>query len=222
MILNTTIISDTHVRHHKLTDNLIGGDLLIHCGDVSSTGNKGEILYFLEWFSELPYRYKVFIAGNHDFFFEREKVSSLNLLSYNNLFYLNDMAITIEGLKIYGSPYQPWFHNWAFNLPRNGEELEHKWSMIPDDTDILITHGPPFGILDKTIRNNENAGCELLRKRVDDIKPLIHTFGHIHEGYGELQTRNTLFINGSNLNEMYQYTNKPINLIIDTETKIIV
>jgi hypothetical protein len=122
-----------------------------------------------------------------------------------------------QQLVIYGTPWQPEFFNWAFNLPR-GEKLKEKWDMIPVDTDILITHGPPFGKLDYVRYGNENVGCEELMKRVEEIKPKIHVFGHIHEGYGYVFDGNTHYINASVLNDRYEYRNKPVNVIWDTET----
>lgn len=219
MKLYTTIISDTHTKHRELEQDLIGGDLLIHCGDVSSRGKPSEIEEFLDWFSTRPYTFKIFIAGNHDFFFQDGYETVNNLLkNYPDIIYLQDSGYNIDGLKIWGSPWQPWFLDWAFNLPRNGKELQEKWDIIPYDTDILITHGPPFGIGDQTTKKF-NVGCNFLRHKVDQIRPTLHCFGHIHEGYGELKTTHTTFINGSNLDINYEYSNKPISFTIDTKTK---
>ena len=101
----------------------------------------------------------------------------------------------IDGVKFWGSPHQPWFYDWAFNHPRNGKALTHYWSLIPDDTDVLITHGPPYGILDLPFGKGEPAGCELLLKRVQEVKPRVHVFGHIHGSYGKKQIGRTLFVN---------------------------
>jgi Icc-related predicted phosphoesterase len=121
---------------------------------------------------------------------------------------LNDSGITIEGIKFWGSPITPWFHDWAYN--RFGFEIKEHWDLIPSDTDILITHGPPFGVLDTVIRGNENVGCEFLMNRIKEINPKIHAFGHIHEADGIWETPKTLFINASSLSVRYEYTNKPI------------
>jgi len=116
-------------------------------------------------------------------------------------------------VKVWGTPWQPEFYNWAFNLPRQGWELEVHWNQIPEDTEILITHGPPWGHLD-TVKSNptNNIGCELLRKRVDTIKPKIHVFGHIHTGYGYKFDGTTHFFNASVLDEQYLYTQKPMTV----------
>lgn len=147
MTQKITFISDTHTHHNKITKDLPGGDILIHTGDISSMGYEYEINAFCKWFNSLDkYEHKIFIAGNHDFGFQNNKEKILELVnSYKNITYLEDQGIILNGIKIYGSPWQPLFHNWAFNLPRNGDELKSKWNNIPKDTDILLTHGPAWG-----------------------------------------------------------------------------
>lgn len=223
--LNITLISDTHNKHDKLTDDMIGGDILIHAGDISSMGYTYQITNFLKWFDKQPYTHKIFIAGNHDFGLEHMyNDNDLDVIEavaeFPNVTYLIDNTITIDGLKIYGSPWQPRFYDWAFNVDRNSDELNQKWEIIPDDTDILITHGPAYGFLDKVIGRTENLGCELLQKHIQNrITPLLHICGHIHSGRGHHFDGTTNFINASVLNESYEYEYKPINLTIDTETK---
>jgi Icc-related predicted phosphoesterase len=208
--IKLTFISDTHGLHYKMTEDLTGGDMIIHAGDVSNRGLKSEIEDFLFWFSNLPYKHKIFIAGNHDFEFERIRSSREEGIRIpDGVTYLQDESVTIDGIKIYGSPWQPWFHDWAFNLYR-GEALAEKWNQIPDDVDILVTHGPPHGILDRTERGMI-VGCEDLYKRVFEIKPKIHLFGHIHEGYGMREIDDVIFINASTLDADYLYNNKPID-----------
>jgi Icc-related predicted phosphoesterase len=123
-----------------------------------------------------------------------------------------------SSVKLYGSPWQPEFFNWAFNLPRNGKEMKSKWDAIPKDTDILITHGPPFGHLDIPGGQSIRVGCEMLRHRVDEIKPKIHVFGHIHGSSGYYYNGHTHFINASILNEQYLYTNLPVSVEWDSIT----
>jgi Icc-related predicted phosphoesterase len=113
----------------------------------------------------------------------------------------------------YGSPWQPWFLNWAFNLQR-GKEIQEKWDLISNDVDVLITHGPAFGILDRNI-NGENAGCENLLSKIEEIRPKVHVCGHIHEGYGQTVRHSIKFINASVNNERYRPTNNPILFILD-------
>jgi Icc-related predicted phosphoesterase len=201
-------ISDTHNCHDQI--NVPDGDILIHAGDATTVGNFEQIAAFSRWFANLPHKHKVFIAGNHDWLFETDNNFARSLLD-KSIIYLQDSFIEIEGLKIYGSPWQPRFYDWAFNLNR-GAELAEKWKLIPKDTDILITHGPPFGILDEVPRKFfvENTGCEELRKVVEIIKPKLHIFGHIHCGYGQTEQFGVKFINASNCDEEYNPTQPPI------------
>jgi Icc-related predicted phosphoesterase len=223
-----TFISDTHNKHNSLTGFLPGGDLLICSGDISGRGSITEIENFMKWFDEIDnYDTKVFIAGNHDFGFENENEKLIGLLTgYKNIDYLQDERMDLwdgndEQLVIYGTPWQPEFHNWAFNLPR-GEKLKEKWDKIPVDVDILITHSPPFGKLDFVKYNNINVGCEELMKRIGKIKPKINVFGHIHEGFGYVFDGNTHFINASVLNERYEFRNRPVNVLWEPETNELV
>jgi len=141
-----------------------------------------------------------------------------------NLIYLQDEGYSIydidadSSVKLYGSPWQPDFNMWAFNLPRNGEEMKSRWDAIPKDTDILITHGPPFGHLDIPGGQSVRVGCEMLRHRVDEIKPKIHVFGHIHGSSGYYYNGHTHFINASVLDERYNYTNLPVSVEWDSIT----
>lgn len=207
--MKISFISDTHTKHNQL--NLPGGDILIHGGDISNRGSFQDLSSFLSWFEKQDYKYKIFIAGNHDFCFEDYPNQSKEIIKQYNVIYLEDSEVTIEGIKIWGSPWQPEFCNWAFNLPR-GQKLADKWSLIPEDTDILITHGPPYGILDEAIRNKEKTGCQDLMDRVSIIKPKVHCFGHIHEQYGTVDCNGTKFINASSVNLHYIICNQPINI----------
>ena len=218
--INVTLLSDTHTKERNVLVN--GGDLILHSGDVMNSGYDWEDLYdFLTWFSELPYKMKVFTPGNHDRFIEDNPVDAwkmINEFHEKGVRCLIDDFVEFEGLKIYGSPWQPEFYNWAFNLPRDGWELEQKWSDIPTDTDILITHGPAFGYVDKVIGTPDNLGCELLSKRIKTIKPKIHVCGHIHSGRGIVLNDGTLYINASVLDERYHYTQTPFTIDFDFKT----
>jgi Icc-related predicted phosphoesterase len=185
-------ISDTHCRHRDL--RLPEGDMIIHAGDICQNGTEGEVLRFLNWFTKLDFRYKIFIAGNHDFFFDGETDNYLSKIIPTNITYLNDTGIEIEGLTIWGSPVTPWLYDGAFNRNR-GRNISKHWKMIPANTDILITHGPPYGILDKN-RVGFSAGCQSLKKAVKRIQPKLHVFGHIHEGSGMIELGGTTFVNG--------------------------
>jgi Icc-related predicted phosphoesterase len=198
-------ISDTHCRHHSL--KLPKGDAVIHSGDITYVGSRWEVVDFLTWFSSLNYQYKIFIAGNHDFYFEKHP-SEIKKLIPENVTYLNDSGIIINGINIWGSPVTPWFFNWAFNR-RRGKVISKHWNLIPDNTQLLITHGPAFGILD-TVINGENVGCEDLLKKLQQVKPNVHVCGHIHESYGTKKKGETKFINASILNEHYELAHRPI------------
>jgi Icc-related predicted phosphoesterase len=224
--MRITFISDTHSKHNQITKDLPGGDLLLHAGDMSSRGYNHEIINFLEWFSKLDnYKNKVFIAGNHDWGFQDSPDWCKEMLELydDKLNYLQDDLHVIgedyeTSIKVYGSPWQPEFYNWAFNLPRNGLELSEKWNQIPENTDILISHGPAWGYVDKVIGGTENLGCELLVQRIKEIKPKIHLCGHIHSGHGYIFDGTTHFINGSVLSERYEYYNKPLTADWNPET----
>ena len=230
--MKITFLSDTHNKHKYLNDDLPGGDLLIHAGDLSSMGYKHEIQSFCGWYDKLNnYDHKVFIAGNHDWGFIDPVVFALSgkknvripdttkeiLESYKNIDYLQDDFIYIgedwgDLVKIWGSPWQPEFHDWAFNLPKNSDLLKEKWDMIHNDVDILVTHGPAFGYVDKVTSYSPNLGCELLVERIKEFKPKIHVCGHIHGGHGYVFDGDTHFINAAVLDERYNYTNSPLSV----------
>lgn len=208
--MKAVIISDTHGKHEQLI--LPKGDLIIHAGDVSMRGMKLEIEAFLEWFGSLDYRYKVFIAGNHDFFFEFSDANTIAEIMPSNVIYLNDSAAEIEGIKIWGSPITPWFYDWAFNRHR-GPDIKKHWDSIPIDTDVVITHGPVHGILDKT-KAGYAVGCEDLLQKIDEIRPKYHICGHIHEAYGKQVVENTCYLNASILDLNYYVVNEAFEIEI--------
>jgi Icc-related predicted phosphoesterase len=204
-------LSDTHNCNEQIT--VPDGDVLIHAGDATIRGTQREVEEFLVWFSSLPHQFKIFVAGNHDWLYETNNHFARLLTADFNIKYLQDSSVEYEGFKIYGSPWQPRFYDWAFNLNR-GAEIAEKWKLIPDDTDILITHGPPHGILDEVPHKFfiENTGCEELRKKVEAIRPKLHIFGHIHCGYGQTEKFGVKFVNASNCDESYEPTQPPIVL----------
>jgi hypothetical protein len=230
--MKITFISDTHTRQGLIPmEDLPGGDLLIHAGDIMNSGyNRNDIWDFLHWYDLIPgYDKKVFIAGNHDRMFENHPEDVKEWLSkFPNIVYLQDESYEIydletdKSIKIYGSPWQPEFYSWAFNLPKNGIEIAGKWEGIPDDTDILITHGPSWGAVDTVAgRPWDNLGCELLSERIQWFRPKIHVCGHIHSGYGIETIDNIHYINASVLDERYEYTQKPWNVEWDPESNIL-
>lgn len=208
------------------------GDVLIHAGDCSNVGYETEIKDFIEWFKTFKsFKYKIFIAGNHDFAFEKKtddfKYYLKKELHENDIIYLEDDVTYLNfndfsrPLKVYGSPWQPRFNDWAFNINRYADELKEKWDLIPINTDILITHTPPYNVRDfvSNYNNIESVGCHYLRDRIEIVEPLLHVFGHIHNGYGATLIKNTMFINAATCNERYEPTNKPIILDIVEENK---
>lgn len=208
--MRLVILSDTHSLHGLI--KVPNGDVLIHCGDLCGRGSIEDVRNFDRWLGTLPHKYKIIIAGNHDIAFESQNAGQ----SICNAIYLQDSGVEIDGLKFYGSPWQPEFFNWSFNLPR-GKPLQEKWNLIPDDVDILITHGPPHGILDECpdIRpghGNVHAGCEELMMAVRRVNPIVHCFGHIHEGYGRIKIGQTLFVNASICTGRYQPVN-PVQVV---------
>ena len=207
--MKIVFISDTHGQHRKIK-NLPKADLIIHGGDVSKLGKDHEVEDFIHWFLRLDYAHKIFIAGNHDFYFEDYSLDFMQKKLTSNCHYLCNSGVEIDGIKIWGSPVTPTFFNWAFNENR-GKAIQKYWNMIPSDTNILVTHGPVRGILDRTI-SNISAGCEDLLKTVKKVKPKFHLFGHIHEAYGEEKVNETIFINGSLLNEKYELVNSPVEI----------
>jgi Icc-related predicted phosphoesterase len=217
--MKITLISDTHNKHNQVTATLPSGDLILHAGDATSMGYKHELQQFMKWYNNLDYTHKIFIAGNHDWGFQEDPEMTKELLEfYNKVTYLQDNTTEIDGVKIYGTPWQPEFYGWAFNLPRMGWELEQKWADIPLDTDILVTHGPAWGHLDTVKGMSVPLGCELLTERIKVVKPKIHVCGHIHTGYGYKFDGDTHFFNAAVLDEQYTFTQKPFTFDWNPET----
>jgi Icc-related predicted phosphoesterase len=210
-------LSDTHGHHGAL--DVPEGDVLVHAGDATLGGTAVEVVAFAEWFRALPHPHKLFVAGNHDRLFEDAPEEARGLLG-DGIVYLQDAATTIGGQRFWGSPWQPWFLNYAFNL-RRGEPLRSKWSLIPEDTDVLITHGPPRGVRDQVespaarllgrmLGQGTHVGCSDLREAVARLRPRLHVFGHIHEGYGRETADGTLWVNASNVDAGYRPVNPPV------------
>lgn len=184
--------SDTHTRHEGVV--IPPGDVLIHAGDFTNTGLPTEVQAFNEFLARQPHAHKIVIAGNHDLTMDQDSYPRLwkkfkhpqqfeatqRLLS--SATYLLDQEVTVRGFRIYGSPWQPEFCHWAFNLPR-GKALKDKWDRIPQGLDVLVTHGPPVGHGDEC-RGGQRAGCVDLLQAVQRVRPAYHVFGHVHEGYG--------------------------------------
>lgn len=197
-------ISDTHGFHERIV--VPDGDVLVHAGDFTSSGQEKAVRAFVAWFESQPHPHKVVIAGNHERCLEKHPLLARQV--FRHCHYLLDSEIVIDGVKFHGAPWQPWFLDWAFNLKR-GEPLRQKWALIDDTVDVLITHGPPMGILDHTY-DGERVGCEELAVAMGRIQPRVHIFGHIHEGYGTHREGPTLHVNASSCTVRYEPTNPPI------------
>jgi Icc-related predicted phosphoesterase len=246
--MRITHISDTHNKHNQLNGKLPGGALLIHSGDFTSIGRKHEVESFIKWFDKQDYGHKVFIAGNHDLTFQSERLYEqksayferrvfdtpgaegkpdwlVELLANlpDNVYYLENSSIKLEGINIWGSPVSPSFgYGWAFNKDR-GHDIVQIWNEIPMDTDIVITHSPIYGYNDRAQNTNQNVGCSDLYHRLKEVQPHLHFAGHIHEAYGhktmgltswyDLQT-----FNGCSCNLRYEAENDPISFNYNFET----
>lgn len=182
-------VADTHLFHGTLV--VPDGDVFIHAGDMCRRGDLAELAAAADWILRLPHRHKVIVAGNHDWAFANEPRAAREM--FFGVHYLEDSELTLDGVRFYGSPWQPEFCNWAFNLPR-GALLAAVWAKIPRGIDVLITHGPPEGFGDRTTLTSR-AGCADLRARVAEVEPRLHLFGHIHQDGGVWRDGATTFAN---------------------------
>ena len=219
-------MSDTHNLHSQV--QVPEGDVVIHAGDWTGTGTQKQVFDFVRWFASLPHKHKVLIAGNHEItldvpfydqnwyrFHKKFPLPAYEIKKYvlreSNIHYLENAQTLIEGVSFYGSPVTPTFCDWGFNVNR-GASINAVWSSIPANTQVLITHGPPLGFGD-ILESGEHVGCaDLLDQVQHRIKPKIHIFGHIHDGYGLYQDSHTRFVNASICNEKYECVNEPVIL----------
>lgn len=222
MKLKFVCVSDSHTQH---VSKLPKGDIFVHAGDWSNHGSMADLSEFAEFLDSIKskYKYRIVIAGNHDFCAEESPAFTKELIESTGAIYLSDSGCTVEGVKVWGSPVQPWFNEWAFNRLR-GSDIQRHWDMIPEDTQVLITHGPPVGIGDKLSERGsqpgKHIGCENLKATIDSkLKNLkLHVFGHIHEGHGVYESSGVRYVNASILDERYSMVNKPIKIEVDFET----
>jgi len=200
------IISDTHGSEHELKS--LQGDILIHAGDLEIRKQE-DLDYIINWFKGLDFKHIIWVGGNHDFYLEHLHKHHIAPVFPENIHYLCNTSIEIEGIKFWGSPFSSQFGNWAFM--GHLEDLKPIWDTIPSDTDIVITHSPPFAINDQCV-NGISVGCPALRNKLKEIKPKYHICGHIHEAFGIYQDENTTYINASLLNEYYDMVNDPVEI----------
>lgn len=193
-------ISDTHNQHNDLA--VPDGDMLIHAGDFSARGTAAELEAFNGWLGTLPHAVKIVVPGNHDLLCEDSPMMGKLLLSNADHVLLHEECV-VEGLRIFGSPWTPWFHDWAFNYRE--KDAVRTWEVLPAGIDILVTHGPPRGILDKVKRPpSPNVGCPELLRVVQALRPKLHVFGHIHEQHGAVQLDGVTYVNAAMLDERYK------------------
>lgn len=203
-------ISDLHGYKPVLN----GGDLLIVAGDLTSNFQERHLLKFYEWLDAQPYNRKLVISGNHDKYFYECYLNECIPFRLKNTEYLCDSATEYQGFKIWGSPWTPTFCDWYF-MKERGDEIKAIWDLIPEDTEILITHGPAFGIQDQVDNEEKFLGCEELRNAITRLKKLkLHVFGHIHEGYGKVIVNGVTHVNASIVDYKYRPVNKPIRVVL--------
>jgi|AGTN01.2.fsa_nt_gi Predicted phosphoesterases, related to the Icc protein len=204
--MRAVILSDTHDQLSLI--KVPEADLLIHCGDATGEGTVEQITRFIEELAALPHPFKILIPGNHDRLFDEDPETARKLLD-PSIHYLQDTAVVINGVKIYGTP---WVHGIgearfnAFTLPPRSLDISERRKAIPDDTDILVTHCPPAGILDS------GYGCTSLRWRIEEIRPKLVAFGHVHSAYGTYTDPDSgvRYVNAASCTSAYEPTNPPI------------
>jgi len=217
--MKLALTADLHGMHQQVT--IPKADVLVVAGDVTGHGEWYEVENFIEWVKQQPVDQCVFIAGNHDRCLSnpnvlRDSPYKEELAEDYSIHYLQDSSIVINGIHFYGSPWTPQFMNWSFMYERESEEAELIWNEIPSDVDILITHGPPKYVLDRSFYNimgyTQDCGCEVLADKIRELEPPVHCYGHIHECYGQamMPPISTQFINASACTLDYRPTNKPV------------
>lgn len=182
------------------------GDVLIYAGDWCSGEDMKNTVAFAAYLRKFKHKHKIVIAGNHDRLAERNPHMVKEIFYEEGIIYLQDSGVTINGISFYGTPWTPEFCNWAFMLP--DEDLKKKWKGIPDNLDVLITHGPAFGILDR-LPNEGSVGSKTLEEAIIQKKPRIHICGHIHNGHGKMESEHTYYYNVAVCDDDYILQHKP-------------
>lgn len=212
-------ISDTHGKHRAFPE-IPDGDVFIHAGDFTNIGEPEQVKDFNNWLGALPHKYKIVIAGNHDRSFEVPDADQAALIAYGHqqlghaTHYLVNDGCEIEGKKFWGSPYTPFFHSDYWKFHYDPAAAFDQWRDIPYSLDVLITHGPARGHLDRTMEGDE-AGCYDLYRRLrgmieNDVNPRYHICGHIHEGYGMKQIGDAMTVmNVSAVDRAYRPRENP-------------
>ncbi len=202
-----SIISDTHMRHEEL--GTLSGDVLIHCGDMFDLfeRNHSDLREVDAWFSRQQFDLILCIGGNHDYLLEERQRATSKI--FKNAIYLEDQMLVHNGITFYGTPWVPFLQSHAFHA--NDDELRERWSRIPKSTDILITHTPPAGVLDRSSRGL-NLGCRHLTRSVSNLAPVIHCFGHVHASGGIRESGDTIYVNASSVDRPQSPLRRPIEI----------
>ncbi len=204
-------VADTHRAFEKL--KVPDGDVFIQAGDID-VYNVSDAIRYNKWLGRLPHKHKLIVGGNHDQWLAENTMDYKRSVLSNGT-YLENSGVEIDGVKFWGSPITPTFNDWFFMADR-GESIARYWDLVPEDTDVIITHGPPKNILDAAPRGCwfDYVGCEDLLKKIKRIKPKIHFFGHIHFSAGIEEKHGVKFCNVSVMDEKYQVVNKPTEVEI--------
>lgn len=208
--MRLVLLADTHGLHRRVA--VPDGDIVLHAGDLSGAGRPEELADFFGWFANLAHPHKVCIAGNHDWLAERDP-AAFRALVPSQVTYLENEEAVVGGLRIWGSPITPWFLDWAFNRAR-GSEIDAYWRKLPERLDVLLVHGPPAGILDRTLEGL-HVGCEDLARRIAEARPRLVVFGHIHEAAGRLERDGVRYVNASVLDAGYRVVRPPVTCTIE-------
>ena len=205
--MKIVVVSDTHDQHEAL--GVLQGDLLIHCGDVGmGDGPSGREIERLDaWFARQRFGAIVCIGGNHDFELQEQVAQGRTV--FRHAHYLQDQTHVFQGLKLYGSPWVPELADWAFHA--GPAVLRRRWNAIPDDTDILVTHTPPRGLLDRN-SSGRACGCPLLRQRLRSLRLRLHCFGHIHASTGMKLHEGTWYVNAAVVDRSYRVARAPCEI----------
>jgi Icc-related predicted phosphoesterase len=211
-VVRIVLVGDTHGQHRTL--HVPSGDFLLHAGDFTLLNrSREEVRDFNQCLSDLPHRRKVVVPGNHDFKFADPKWR--NLIS-GAILLLNE-GVELDGIRIWGSPLTP--SNFESFGATSEADCARIFSQIPDGTDLVITHGPPFGILDVAERGNGNHGCAHLLAAIRRVRPALHVFGHIHQSYGMASANGTVFVNAAPAGPGYRVIRQPIVIEYDRLTR---
>ena len=219
-IIKLVFISDTHNKYNAL--DIPKCDILISTGDYSMRGLPKEVQSFHEWLAKQNAKHKISIQGNHELWVEKNfnAAKDIALEACPRVNFIDEGLVEIADLKIWCSAITPWFCDWAWNRNR-GTDIKRHWDLIPDDIDILATHGPPYGYGDFVEWDALNVGCKDLLDRIEEVHPIISAYGHIHQGYGIYKNKHTTFVNASTCDEGYKPVNLPIVIEIDKDKRTI-